>query len=156
MYIPFLYQLVKYGLSTNSIRQEYLVGETVRLEGQPGEEWDVRAPGDNLFKVLLDESGQGFFRETDIPGHYTAAGSGNQVIFSVNVDPGESLLAIKDAEEAYGAVVPPPDDVPLTVEEARLVELDDEERQQKFWRIVIFLMLLLFALETFIANRKTG
>ena len=156
MYIPFLYQLVKYALSTNSIRQEYIVGEPVRLEGRAGEEWDVQAPGDKLFKVPIDESGQGFFRETDIPGHYTAAGSGNQVIFSVNVDPGESVLAIKDPEEAYGAVVPPPDDVPLTVEEARLVELDDEERQQKFWRIVIFLMLLLFALETFIANRKTG
>ena len=155
MYIPFLYQVVKYALSTNTIRQEYAVGETVRLEGRPGEEWDVRAPGELLFKVQIDDSGQGFFRETEVPGHYAAAGSGNQLIFSVNVDPRESLLAGKDPEEAYGAVVPPPDDVPLTVEEARLVELDDEERQQKFWRIVIFLMLLLFALETFIANRKT-
>ena len=155
MYIPFLYQLVKYALSANAVKQEYVIGETVRLEGRPGEELDVRAPGDQLFKVVIDESGQGFFRETEVPGHYTAAGAGAQVTFSVNVNPEESFLAAKDAEEAYGAVVPPPDEVPMTVEEARLVELDDEERQQKFWRFVIFLMLLLFVLETIIANRKT-
>ena len=156
MYIPFLYQVVKYALSVDTVRREYLVGDPVRLEGPPGTEWDIRAPGAQLFKVAVEEGGQVFFRQTEWPGHYTAANGNQQVVFSVNVDPKESMLARRDLDEAYGAVVPPPDDVPMTIEEARLVELDDEERQQKFWRYVILLMVFLFALETFIANRKKG
>ncbi len=154
LYVPFLYQLVKYTLSADASRQEYRVGDVVELDGRPGSEWDVRAPGDIVYKVPIDETGTGFFREANVPGHYTAAHEGAQLFFSVNVDPQESLLASRDAEEAYGAVVPPPEDVPLTVEEARLMELDDEERQQKFWRYVILLMVVLYALETFLANRK--
>ena len=155
MYIPFLYQLVKYSLAANSVRQAYVIGESVRLEGRPGEEWDVRGPGNNLYKVPIDEGGQGFFQETEFPGHYSAALGSEQVLFSVNVDPREAVLTGRDPAEAYGAVVPPPDDVPITVEEARLVEIDDEERQQKFWRYVILLIVLLYALETFVANRIT-
>ena len=154
MYIPFLYQLVKYALSANAVKKEYLVGEGVQLEGNPGDEWDVRGPGNTLYKVVVDEAGQGFFRETEQPGHYYAARSGGeQVVFAVNVDPEESYLTSRNAEEAFGAVVPPPDEVPVTVEEARMMEIDDEERQQKFWRYVILLMVLLYATETFVANR---
>ena len=153
MYVPFLYQLVKYALAANTVKKEYLIGESVRLEGDPGAEWDVRGPGETMYKVTMEENGQGFFRETDQPGHYYAAGGGEQVVFAVNVDPQEGLLTSRNAEEAYGAVVPPPDDVPVTVEEARLMEIDDEERQQKFWRYVILLMVILFATETFVANR---
>ena len=154
MFVPFLYQLVKYALSANEVKKEYLVGEGVRFEGNAGEEWDVRGPGNTLYKVAIDDSGQGFFNETEQPGHYFAAKPGaEQVVFAVNVNPEESFLASRNAEEAYGTVVPPPDEVPVTVEEARLMEIDDEERQQKFWRYVILLMVLLFATETFIANR---
>ena len=154
MYVPFLYQLVKYALTANEVKKEYIVGEGVVLEGNPGEEWDVRGPGNTLYKVAVDETGQGFFRETEEPGHYYAAkGGGEQVVFAVNVDPVESYLTSRNAEEAYGAVVPPPDEVPVTIEEARLMEIGDEERQQKFWRYVILLMVLLYATETFVANR---
>ena len=154
MYVPFLYQLVKYALTANEVKKEYVVGEPVLFEGNPGEEWDVRGPGNTLYKVDVDEMGQGFFRETEQPGHYYAAREGgDQVVFAVNVDPVESYLTSRNAEEAYGAVVPPPEEVPVTVEEARLMEIDDEERQQKFWRYVILLMVLLYATETFVANR---
>lgn len=153
MYVPFLYQLVKYALAANEVKKEYFVGESVRFEGDPGTEWEVQGPGNSLYKVPIDETGQGFFRDTDIPGHYYVAGNGEQVVFVVNVDPGEGLLTSRNAEEAYGAVVPPPEEAPVTVEEARLMEIDDEERQQKFWRYVILLMVLLYATETFVANR---
>ena len=155
LYIPFLYQVVKYVLSVNSVDREYFVGETVRLEARAGSEWDIRAPDNALYKATADENGFGYFRATDQPGHYVAANGGEQLIFSVNIDPRESVLVSRDLEEAYGAVVPPPDNMPVTIEEARLMELDDEERQQKFWRYVILFMVSLYALETFIANRKT-
>ena len=102
----------------------------------------------------MDEEGQGFFAETELPGHYVAGQGNEQRFFSVNVEVSESLLERRDAEEAYGAVVPPPGDVPVSVELARTIELDDEERQQKFWRYVILFMVLLYLVETVIANRK--
>lgn len=154
MYIPFLYQVARYGLQSRSDQQLFTVGDVVRLEGRPGDTWDVRAPGDRLLKVELDETGQGFFRETEVPGHYRAANGSNSFFFSVNVDPRESMLARRDVEESLAAVVPPPDDVPMTVEAAVAASVDDDERQQKFWRFVIFIMAALFMLETYIANRK--
>jgi hypothetical protein len=154
MYLPFLYQVVHYGLQTSSDRRQFTVGDAVRIEGRAGDTWDVRAPGDRLFKVEIDETGQGFFRETEIPGHYTAASGSNQLFFSVNVDPRESVLGRRDLEESLAAVVPPPDDVPTTVEAAVGVTVANEERQQKFWRYVILIMAALFMVETYVANRK--
>lgn len=154
MYIPFLYQLTKYALETRSDQRQFTVGELVRLEGPANSSWDVRAPGGDIFKVEMDSEGQGFFEETEIPGHYVAARGNEQRYFSVNVDVEESMLEKRDAEEAHGAVVPPPDDVPVSVEMARTIELDDEERQQKFWRYVIILIVLLYLVETTLANKR--
>ncbi len=154
MYIPFLYQLTKYVLQTRTDQRMYDVGEPVRFEGPEASVWDVRAPDDNIYKVEMGDDLQGYFEQTELPGHYIAANGGEQRFFSVNVDVEESALESRDMEEAYGAVVPPPDEVPVSVEEARAVVLDDEERQQKFWRYVILSMILFYLAETVIANRK--
>ena len=154
LYIPFLYQMTRYALETRSDRRMYTVGDVVRLESRPGVQWTIKAPGNLEYKVEIDEDGQGFFRETEYPGHYVAAGGGEQFFFSVNVDPKESLLERRDVDEALSAVIPPPDEVPVSVEMAKALDLDDEERQQKFWRFVILVMAALYASETFLANRK--
>lgn len=154
MYIPFVYQLTRYALQTRTDQRMYNVGDLVRLEGPQGTSWDVRGPDDTIFKVEMDSEGNGFFEETELPGHYVAARGNEQRFFSVNVDVAESVLEGRDAAEAYGAVVPPPSDVPVSVEMARTIELDDEERQQKFWRYVILCMVVLYVLETVLANRK--
>ena len=108
LYIPFLYQLTRYALETRGDQQVFTVGDIVRLQGRPGTVWDVRAPGSMEFKVEIDEEGQGFFRETEKPGHYEAAQGSERYFFSVNVDPVESLLERRDVEEALSAVIPPP------------------------------------------------
>ncbi|MEM8487647.1 MAG: hypothetical protein AAF564_19000 [Bacteroidota bacterium] len=154
MYVPFLYQLARYALQTSVDQQLFTIGEPVRLEGRQGSTWDVRNPAGDIFKVTMDDLGQGYFEATDVPGHYAAAQGTTQRFFSVNVDVAESVLDGRDPEEAHGAVVPPPGNVPVSAELARTIELDDAERQQKFWRYVILLMVLLYVLETVIANRK--
>ena len=154
LYVPFLYQLTRYALDRRSDRRMFTVGDVVRLEGRPGSEWDVRGPGDRAFKVEIDEHGQGFFRETGRPGHYAAEQGAGRFFFSVNVDPRESVLERRDVDEAIAAVVPPSDEAPKTVAMARAAAVDDEERQQKFWRFVILCMAALFVLETFLANRR--
>ncbi len=152
LYVPFVYQLVKYAFSASDVRHQYSVGEAVALRGRPGETWDVRAPGDRIFKVTLDEAGVGFFRETEVPGQYVAGQGSTRWPFSVNVDARESVLATRDAEEAYAAVAGTADDVATTPAAAALA-VEDEEKKQKFWRYLILLVIGLFALETVLANR---
>lgn len=154
MYLPFLYQLAKYAVNRGEERHQYTVGEVVALKGQPGEEWEVQTPDNELFKVAIDANSTGFFRETDTPGSYVAARGRDLFYFSVNVDPIESALATRDAEEAYAAVVSPPEALPSTPELAAALVVEDEERKQKLWKYVILLVLILFALETVLANRR--
>lgn len=154
LYVPFLYQVAKYANSSAEARRQYTVGDVVAIKGQPGAEWDVRAPGNRVFKVAIDASGTGFFRETDLPGQYTAAQGRNVFPFSVNVDPRESVLDTRDEEEAYVAVAGTSDGVATDPEQATALVVEDEERKQKLWRYVLLLVVGLFALETVLANRK--
>jgi hypothetical protein len=89
-----------------------------------------------------------------VPGHYAAAGDATR-LFSVNVDPRESDLQARDVEEVYAAVVAPPEDTPTTPEEATAAAVEGEERQQKLWRIVLLVVIALFAAETYLAHRGT-
>jgi hypothetical protein len=153
LYVPFVYQLVKYAIEGQGRRHSYFVGEPVRLQGPAGAVWDVRTPDDRLLRAELDGEGLGFFRDTELPGHYLAAQGNQRFSFAVNVDVTESNLDGRESTEAIAAVVPPPDDVARTVEQARTMEIEDEEGKQKLWRYVLLTMLLLFAAETILANR---
>ncbi|MEX0820807.1 MAG: VWA domain-containing protein [Rhodothermales bacterium] len=153
MYVPFLYQLVRYGVGASARSNTYLVGDPVPLEGRAAETVEIRTPGDHLYRVTLDEQGRGYFRETEVPGHYAAASEAGRTLFSVNVDPQESDLRRRDAEEAYAAVAPPQDDVAVTPEEASAAALETDERSQKLWRVLLIAVLALFMVETYFANR---
>lgn len=154
LFVPFVYQLVKYGLQGADALQQYAVGDVVPLRGRPGETWEVRAPGNRVYRVQLDEQGNGFFRETEEPGHYLAAGGREPFAFSVNVDPRESNLARRDPVELYAAVTPPPAHVANTPEQAVALAVEDAEQKQKLWRYLLLLVVALFAFETYYANRR--
>lgn len=154
LYVPFLYQVARYAVSASEARHQYTVGEVVAIKGQPEEEWDVRTPDDRLFKVALDASGTGFFRETERPGQYVAAQGRSVFPFSVNVDPRESVLETRDEEEAYVAVAGTSEEAATDPQQAAALVVEDEERKQKLWRYVILLVVALFAVETVLANRK--
>ncbi|MFQ5571217.1 MAG: VWA domain-containing protein [Rhodothermales bacterium] len=154
LYVPFVYQLVKYAISRSDDRHQYTVGEVVAIQGRPGEEWDVQAPGNRLYKVPIDASGTGFFRETEAPGQYVAARGRAVFPFSVNIDAHESVLASRDEEEAYVAVVGTSENVATTPEAAAELVVEDEEKKQKLWRYVLLLVVGLFALETVLAHRR--
>lgn len=154
LYVPFVYQLVRYLQHDAETRQQYTVGEVVALGGRPGEVWEVQAPDNRLFRATVDEQGTAFFRETEQPGHYVAERGGERFFFAVNVDPAEAELDFRDAEEAYAAVVPPSDDLPSDPARAGLASVADEEQRQRFWMLLLLAALALFALETVWANRK--
>ncbi len=156
MFVPLAYQIVRYGLDGPGARFGYTVGDVVPLQGRPGDEWEVRAPGNRLYKVTIDTSGTGVFRETEEPGNYQAAGSGSTFLFSVNVDPRESDLDTRDEEEAFAAVAAQTQDVPRTPAEAATAAVEENEREQKLWRYLLLLVIGLFAFETVYANRKAS
>ncbi|MCH8285552.1 VWA domain-containing protein [candidate division KSB1 bacterium] len=163
IYVPLVYQIAKYAINTEKNKSGFLVGGIVTLKGKENEEWEISAPGDNLFKVTLDETGTGYFRDTYEPGNYIAASidrSRERFSFSVNVDMRESDLELRDPEEVYAAVSRSSDESEADVQQAVSAELEAEEKRQKFWRYVILFILALFMFETFYANRhlniKTG
>ncbi len=154
LYVPFLYQLARYACSASEAQHQYTVGEVVPVKGRPDEEWDVRTPDGKVFKVAIDASGTGFFRETETPGQYVAARGRTTFPFSVNVDPRESVLETRDEEEAYVAVVGTSEELATSPEQAAALIVEDEERKQKLWRYVLMLIVGLFVVETVLANRR--
>lgn len=154
IFLPFVYQLAKYVVTSTQRRTDYLVGETVQLEGQVGDEWEIQAPGDKLYKVSVDESGVAYFRNTDSPGNYQAALGNDQHKFSVNLDIRESDLAGRDPEETYAAVAGASQNMEERNLQAKSSDINEDEKRQKLWKYLLFAILGLFLLETVVANRK--
>ncbi|KPK95983.1 hypothetical protein AMJ80_02555 [bacterium SM23_31] len=154
IYVPFVYQLAKYAVTTKQRKTDFFVGEPIMLKGKSGEVWEVSAPGDKIFKVTMDETGTGYFRETGDAGNYIAAYGSEMYYFSVNVDTRESELIMRDAEEAYAAVAQPSEEVEQELKKAALAEHKLDEKRQKLWRYVILFVVLLLLFETYYANRQ--
>ena len=152
LFIPLLYQMTTYATTLGDRDQQFTIGDPVPLQGASGDTWDVLSPDGSVFKVAVDSSGTGYFRETTQPGHYAAALEGDTYAFSVNVDPSESILAQRGVEETYAALSGRSSDVASTPEEAQLSN-DEAEQERGLWRIAILLVLGIFALETFMAHR---
>ncbi len=153
MFVPFLYELAEFGTSGSDVRQNLTVGEPMPLSGRPAESVEVRTPDGRVYSVDLDDQGRGFFRRTDLPGHYRASTTSGPQQFSVNVDRRESELRFRSTEEVYAAVTPPPSDAPVTPAEAAAA-IEDDERSQKLWRWLLLFVIALFGLETYMANRS--
>ncbi len=154
MYVPFVYQLAGYGTGRRDAHHVFTVGEPVAFVGEPGNAWEIRAPRDRIYRVTVEDDGRGHFRETDVPGHYTAVSGPRTRMFSVNVDPRESDLTARDPEEVYAAVVAPTESEPRTPEQAAAAILADDEQKQKLWRLLLLVVIGLFAVETYFAHRR--
>ena len=154
IYLPFVYQLAKYVLASSERKNSFVVGEAVSLHSVPGDEWEVNAPGENIFKVTIDETGTGYFRETEVPGNYKAVHGDEHRYFSVNVEARESDLTSKDEAEVYTAVTRPINKGENEVKLANLRNIVEEEKNQKLWRYILLFIIALFLFETFFANRK--
>ncbi len=154
IYLPFLYQLVKYILFSSEMKNTFAVGEFVSLNGRSGGEWEVNTPGKKIFKVTMDETGTGYFHETEVPGNYMAAHSNEQRYFSVNVETRESDLTSKDEVEVYTAVAGSINQAKNEMKIENLGNTVAEEKKQKLWRYILLFIIMLFLFETFFANRK--
>ena len=154
IYLPFVYQLVKHVISSETSKNSFTVGEAISFTGESGDQWEVRAPDDKIFKVQIEDNGRGYLRETEIPGNYRAVHADQEFCFSVNVDTKESDLTSRDPEAFYASVTQPASRIQNESYRASMEEMKDTENRQKLWRMIMVLILLLFVFETFYANRK--
>ncbi|MCJ7812499.1 hypothetical protein MUP95_04170, partial [bacterium] len=154
IYLPFVYQLVKHVISSETSKNSFTVGEAISFTGESGDQWEVRAPDDKIFKVQIEDNGRGYLRETEIPGNYRAVHADQEFCFSVNVDTKESDLTSRDPEAFYASVTQPANRIQNESYRASMEEMKYTENRQKLWRMIMVLILLLFVFETFYANRK--
>lgn len=157
IFLPFLYQIAEYSSTNVKMRTGFIAGDQVPLSGEANENWEIDAPGDNLFKVTLDENGNANFENTEEPGNYTATNGKENYNFSVNIDTRESDLTNKDEDEVYSTVTRPANENTEEINEILAqngINIIEEEKQQKFWKIIIILVIMLFIFETALANRK--
>ncbi len=154
IYLPFVYQLVRYAAISETSKNHFWVGEAVLFTGDAGDQWEISAPGNQIFKVDIEDDGRGILRETESPGNYRAMLGNREFIFSVNIDPKESDLASRDPDEFYASVTQPASRIQNDSYRASLEANKDTENRQKLWRIILILIVLLLAFETFYANRK--
>ena len=152
LFVPFIYQLAGYAARSTDRKYAFTVGEAVTLPGQPGDSWDVRTPDGQQFKVAVSESGEGYFRKTQEPGHYLAARGREQFPFSVNVDARESDLQFRDEEEAFAAVNNPQSPQTASIQSPQMAGPGDEAHQS-FWQYLLVVVIGLFVVETLLANR---
>ena len=161
-FVPFVYQLAGRAVRGAEPQRLFTVGAAVPLPGMPGDTWEVRAPGGERFTVSVGETGVGYFRGTEAPGHYLAANGDERFPFSVNVAPEESDVQVRGQEEVYAAVAGPSRREATTQGSGGAPEQQvrqgprDVEEQQQLWKYLILLVLGLFALETVLANRRPG
>ncbi|MFC1725767.1 BatA domain-containing protein [candidate division KSB1 bacterium] len=154
IYVPFLYQLAEYAVSEEENRSSYLVGQTVLLRGNSGETWEIVSPDNNKSIITIDETGFARFAQTDIPGNYYAVSNSGSFYFSVNVDIKESDLTYRNSEEAFSIVSKEGENKRMASIGSVLENDRDEERNQKIWKYLLMVIILVFAFETFYANKS--
>lgn len=154
IYLPFVYQLTKYATTESKKKNSYLVADVIPLEGNPGDVWEINAPGDRMFKAEIEQTGSGSFINTEIPGNYRAVLRDQKYHFSVNTNPKESDLTSRDPEEVFAAVTGPKTQVDQEIQTANLSNINQDEKNQKMWRNILIIIVLLFLFETFLANRR--
>lgn len=154
IFVPFLYQLAGYAVSSRTEQTSFLVGETVQLPGNPGEKWQIKTPDGELSDLTVSETGTARFRQTDIPGNYAAQNLNNVYNFSVNVDVRESDLQSRNIEEVQSLISRPEKNRRIELAAAMVSDIEESEKQQKLWFYLILLVISIFIAETYYSNKK--
>ena len=149
LYLPLLYQIAQYASPELDSNRQLNVGDVVIFRGAPEDEVTIADPDGDVFRMTLDSTGVGAFQSTNLPGHYDARTGGERKPFSVNISPSESNLSARDTEEVYASLAARSTESALETQ-----PMEVAEQEQKLWKIVLLVMVGIFALETVLASRR--
>ncbi|MDP6118163.1 MAG: BatA domain-containing protein [Planctomycetota bacterium] len=162
-YLPFIQQLVDYLSPSKMSAREFLVGQEVPFSYDFR---DARVPiaidrsGKHTYRLVAmgQEKADTTFRETDESGYYLVdiyrPDGLKQDVFAVNIDSTESDMT-PTAQQALEDLVP--GRTTFVAEDQKLPELLRRHREGvELWGNMLFLVLMIAAMECYMANRSTA
>lgn len=161
VYLPFLHETIRYlAIAHGTDIPDYKVGDGIEYKGSKdkvGEEVAVFDPEKKEVRKTLNDQGNLFYENTDIPGIYSLHSSGDSpYYFVINVDSIESDLTTRNSEELTSMLVGSNEIERGPVEITPEVEREYHEGVEKNQGIATYILLAVFALaisEMFLANR---
>ncbi|HSH96619.1 MAG TPA: BatA domain-containing protein [Roseimicrobium sp.] len=150
-FVPLMQALLEMSGAPTPAQRAYLVGDEVTVPGNDDRtEWIVTRPDGKQSRVATGAK----FAETDQPGIYSVAGTGGAWRFAVNLAPEESRTA-RMQEDEWARMGVPLGGISNELAVSGAVKAQrrsaELESQQKLWRVLLAVALVLLILETTVA-----
>jgi len=158
-FVPLLYSLLEYSGVFAGQQSQYFVGDYISIPHsiRTGiSNIKIRKPDDSLVSL---ETNQEVFTDTDLPGIYSIETSEGSHLFAVNLPPRECQTAAMQIEdiERYGVSFRQSSEI--NADQATLVKSQSNfaalEYEQKVWRWVLFILLVVSLIEIWLAGWLT-
>jgi hypothetical protein len=168
-FVPLLYSVLEYGGTLAEHQSQYVIGDSVPMPGRTSAgatDLQIRKPDGSLVRP---DPGRQAFTQTDLPGIYSIADSTrdtnpqsaipNPQFFAVNLPAAESRtdpMPVEDLEK-LGVSLKPASGIASepggrTTRQASLAEVESE---QKLWRWVLIVTLMVLLMETWLGGKLT-
>lgn len=152
-FLPLLSRWLELADRQKLASQSYFVNQSVPLPASTGEK-SIQTPGGNTLQL---PDGATTFDETTQPGIYVLRQGGKELPFAVNLADGESDTAPLELDRLEQFGVPLGMTATHSEQLAELRQLQDRELEnhQKVWKWLVVSVLILLAVETFLAARRS-
>jgi hypothetical protein len=156
-FVPLLYSILELSSGTKPRAMQFFVGNDLPVSIAPGDSAPVMIKPGGERLTLEREATR--FANTDAPGLYTLVTGGATRQFAVNLHPNESRTAPLSIEELQRIGVPLKSEMkaaaPMGERERRRLAGAELEGQQKLWRWLIVVALMVLMLESWLAGRAS-
>jgi hypothetical protein len=152
-FVPLLHGILEASAGLDSGQAQFFVGDPVTLPVTEGATRRVRKPDGQVVPLPPDST---VFTDTDRPGLYRLETAAGPRTFAVNLDPAESATAplAPEALERRG-LLGARSDAAAPAQSRERTFYATLEHDQRLWRWLIVLALLVLVLETFLAARSS-
>jgi hypothetical protein len=162
-FVPWLYTMLNWGRNYQELRTQYSIGEIVDLSSIPTvDNLIVRNPSGEIEEKREDK----LYRATILPGIYRIEADNDfKWTFAVNLHPDESRTSILPLEtleslgvptrEPESAATETPESRKEAAENSRLLQAQEVEQNQKYWRWMLVAVLGLVVIESLVASRAS-
>lgn len=162
LFLPLIYQTLDYVASEQKGQKSFLIGNPVAMQSYSVGLSDKSEASDPDLTIQLPsgkevEVEDKIFEQTSEAGIYEIKEGGNKrplAYFAVNVDSRESDLMPAPIADLNARFNQQPNTTIQTASISAREQINhDQEKQQKLWRFLVFVVLLLLVGETWLANR---
>ncbi len=158
-FVPLLYSMLEYSGVFAGRQSQYFIGDYIKIPHSirtGASDIQILKPDDSRVRIENDRE---VFTDTDLPGIYSIETSEGSHLFAVNLPPRECQTAAMQIEdiERYGVSFRQSSEI--NTEQATLVKSQSNfaalEYEQKVWRWVLFILLVVSLIEIWLAGWLT-